>query len=289
MREEFEIYIKDTYSPEQYDLYSACFDIFDQYEIEDYENSFIDLLMEAGNKDTYQASLEFIILIKNTLLNVLHSQGVEINEEADIEIIKEIARCLLEIQHYEDKQSILDTLDADFHGEERLCELFRFVSSFSVDKFIVAIDGVNEAIFVKLREIYTEEINEVPEDTEVTFITNKLKVLKSFLQFDDAVGFKLIRKSASIGLSFDHYLFYLKKNLEDMEVEQAAKELMVLLVMSKDTHASPLEHYSIKSGDIFLDIDKISKVNVQLVKLFSQFEVLVKNILSNQQIGEHNA
>ena len=214
---------------------------------------------------------------------------MEINDEADLGTIAEIAKSILYIQHYEDKESILNTLDADFHGEERLCELFRFVSDFSVDRFIVAIDSVNEGIFIKLREIYTEEINDQAEDEEIGLIRSKLKILKTYLNYDDAVGFKLIRKSASIGLSFNHYLFYIKKKIEELDIETAAKELMVLLVMSKDTHVSPLEQYSIRSADIFLDIDKISKVNIVLVKLFSEYQILVKNVLNTQQIGDLNA
>ena len=64
MRSEFEIYIIDTYSPEQQDLFRECFKVFEEYDLEDYENSFMDLLMESDGKDSYQGSLEFQLLIK---------------------------------------------------------------------------------------------------------------------------------------------------------------------------------------------------------------------------------
>lgn len=290
MRSEIEIYVTDNYSLEKCDLLKECFTVFETYDLEDYENSFIDLLMEVGNKDVYQGVLEFELLVKNTLLNLLHVQGIQILDDADLSTIKEIARCILEVQHYEDKESILNTLDADFFGEEKLCELFRFVSDFSVDRFIVAIDSVDEGIFIKLREIYTEEIVEdSDESAETNLIRQKLRILKQFLNYDEAVGFKLIRKSASIGLSFNNYFFYIKKTIDELSGEIAAKELMVLLVMSGDTHTAPLVEYSVRSSNIFIDIDKISKVNVILVKLFSEYEILVKNILNNERMEFNHA
>lgn len=289
MQQEIEVYIKSTYGPEKVDLLIACFQVLEDYNLEDYEIGFMDLLMEADNKDPYQAQLEFELLVKNNLLNLLYIQGVHLNDEVDLITLKEISASLLLIQNIEDKQSALDIVEADFPTEEKLCELFQLVSIFSVDRFIVAIDSVDEGVFMKLREIFTEEIKESIVDEEQQDIINRLKLLKSYLNMDDAVAFKLIRKSVSVGMKFDFYFNYLKNKLDDMETDRAAAELVAMFTMSRDTYKDIIVQFSKRSNLMFLDLDRLSRVNVKLVKICSDFEVLYKTFLTEQKMKELNA
>lgn len=289
MQQEIEIYIRSTYSEEKIDLLIDCFQVLENYDLEDYSVGFIDILMETGSKDQYQTQIEFETLMKNNLLNILHVQGVQINDEADLPTIKEIASSLLLVQNYEDKQTALSLVESDFDSEERLCELLQLVSTYSVDRLMVAIESVDEGVFMKLREVYTEEIDEVIEQEDKQDIISRLKLMKTYIQYDEAIAFKLITKSVNVGMQFDFYFSYLKNKIEDMDVTVAAKELATMFTMSRDTYKSPIEEFSKKSGSIFTDIDKISRVNVCLVKIFSDFEMLYKTYLTEQKMRESNA
>lgn len=288
MRQEIEIYIKDTFNEEKTDILVRCFEVFEQYNLEDYDNQFIDLLMEVDYKDQYQAQLEFETLVKNNLLNLCYIQGVNLTDDTELSLICEITHCLLNIQHYEDKKAILDVIGTDFATEEKLCELFQLISPLNVERLLPAFEQVNPGIFVKLREVCAEDINLEHENPDKEEILNRLKILKQYLAKDDCIGFKLIKRSASIGLRFEHYFLYIKMKIDDMEIIDVAKELLVLFTMSSDTFRNVIEEFSKRSNNIFTDLDKISKVNSLLVKMCGEFDILFKTYTAEQK-REQNA
>ncbi len=288
MLPEIGIYIKDTYTEEKADIFVECFKVFDKYEIEDNDLQFVELLMESDYKDPYQAQLEFELLVKNNLMNICYAQGVELNDSAELNLICEIANSIYLIQNYEDSTAVLDTIGIDFTNEETFCELLQLVSVVSVDRLITQIDKVHEGIFVKLRELHSKVITEQIDQELTNEIINRLKIIKTYLNSDEYIGFKLIKRSASLGLLFEHYFLYLKMKIENLDAESAAKELFVLFTMSRDTYNSVIEEFSKRSSLIFTDIDKISKVSTALVKIVSDFNILYNAFIS-QQLKDKNA
>jgi hypothetical protein len=76
--------------------------------------------------------------------------------------------------------------------------------------------------------------------------------------------------------------------IDDMEINDVAKELLVLFTMSSDTFRNVIEEFSKRSNNIFTDLDKISKVNSLLVKMCGEFDILFKTFTAEQK-REQNA
>lgn len=296
MRSEIELFINQAYNQEKVELFNKCFSVFDEFHLEDYDLSMIELISVYDSMDSEQAFLEFEIIVKNTLISLIQEHGLVLDEEATLDIICEIARCLNAIQSYEDKESIIRTLESEYDAEEKLCQLFRFVSQETPDNFMMAINEVDQNIFTKIYELYhTMEIEELSAEelnTAATII-KQLKELRSFIKYDEAIGFKLITKGFSVNGDFNQYIKYCVQKFDSMDLAVIAKELLVILFMAKQSYASPIMFFRSISSSLFDDIDKITKIDVHLNTLINDFNrdkaQQVKNtILATETITESN-
>ena len=276
MRSEIELFINLGYSQEKIELFKKCFSVFEEFHLEDYDLSMMELISMFDSMDSTQVFLEFEVIVKNTLVSVIAEHGITINTEASLEMVCEIARCLNAIQSYDDKDSIIRTMESDYDNEEKLCQLFRFVSEETVDNFMLSIDVIDQNIFSKLYELYAniENVDYSEEDSNtVNKIIKQLKQFKTFLNYDEAIGFKLLSKGFFVYGDFNLYLKYCVQKFETMQVDYIAKELIVLLFMSKQSYASPLMYFRSISSSIFDDFNKITKVDVELNSIINKFEL----------------
>lgn len=277
MREELQFFVRDNYSTDKQELLESCFDTIDLYDLEEYDTPFINLLMEGDQHDRNELITQFETLVRNTLLYIVTIQHVTLNVDIDLNTLNEITNALFEVQSYEDKTTIVDLINGLYNNEEKLAELLALVSILTVDDLLSQIEYVDDELFNCLLDIYEE--NDLQTDTEENKeLLDKLKSFKEFIKYDTAIGFRLIGQGSSYKLPFSFYIDKCKKQLDTISVEEAAKELAVLLLITEETFKSPIVEYSVRSHDIFSDIDKITKINVQLVKIFSEYEKYMSNL-----------
>lgn len=277
MRDELQFFIRDNYSTDKQELLESCFDTIDLYDLEEYDTPFINLLMEGDQHDRNELITQFETLVRNTLLYIVTIQHVTLNVDIDLNTLNEITNALFEVQSYEDKTTIVDLINGLYNNEEKLAELLALVSILTVDDLLSQIEYVDDELFNCLLDIYEE--NDLQTDTEENKeLLDKLKSFKEFIKYDTAIGFRLIGQGSSYKLPFSFYIDKCKKQLDTISVEEAAKELAVLLLITEETFKSPIVEYSVRSHDIFSDIDKITKINVQLVKIFSEYEKYMSNL-----------
>lgn len=274
MRSEIELFLNLSYNQERIELFKKCFSVFEEFHLEDYDHGMLELISMYDSMDPAQVFLEFDIIVKNTLISVIQEHGIELDIETNLDMVCEIARCLNAIQTYEDKDSIVRTLESEYDNEEKLAQLFRFVSIESVDNFMLAINNVDQNIFSKLYDLYKNiDIEDYSE--EEILITNKiiknLKEFKAFVQYDQAIGFKLLTKGLTVNRDFNLYIKYCLQKFETMELGDIAKELLVILFMSKQSYASPIMFFRSVSNTLFDDINKITKIDVLINTLINDF------------------
>jgi hypothetical protein len=277
MRDELQFFVRDNYSTDKQELLESCFETIDLYDLEEYDTPFINLLMEGDQHDRTELISQFEALVRNTLLYLISIQHVTLNADIDLNSLNEITRALFEIQSYEDKTTVIDLINGLFNNEEKLAELLALVSILTVDDLLVQIGYVDDELFNCLLDIYEENDlqSNIEENKE---LLDKLKSFKQFIKYDIAIGFRLIEQGSSYKLPFSFYIDKCKKQLDTMSVEDAAKEISVLLLITEETFRSPIVEYSVRSHDIFSDIDKITKINVQLVRIFSEYEKYMSNL-----------
>lgn len=279
MREELAMFVNENYPPVKISLFNRAFEIFDDYEIDDYDTPFMDMLGVFDNSDYCTFISEFESKISNTLLSIIKEHGINLVDDANIDTVVDIAQGILDIQYYEDKDSIARILETDYDdSHEKLAELLNLVVPLEIQSTAILIDEMNDSLFNKL-EVYisdsTEESSQAlgPSDTDKLIIAN-LKNYRSFINSDEKlIVFRVIEMGFTVGLSFDVYGRYLKRFVQDYSnIRQVAVEYFAALIAAKESHNSPLNYYRKISSEYIDDLELISKIDVELTKVYNEFD-----------------
>lgn len=273
------LFIKSYYHEDKADLLLESLQIFEDLEVQEYVNDINDLIAQESNIDRSElpSKIEQIIL---TLLNkfvLLH--GIKLQENTPIDVINQLCIGLNSIEYYLDIDSVIRTLESDIDNEEKLSQLLSFTTLLDENITLVYLEEVSSSLLDKISISFNNKVFESLDILEFKSLENsvmlKVKSIERFLSSDlssDLIGVKLVKAGILVGASFDEYKKYIFPTIEEMTVEQAARELFLLLSISKDGNKSPLEVYSKNSELLFHNIDKITKVYSQLSKLILEFD-----------------
>jgi hypothetical protein len=279
MREELAMFVNDNYPPVKVIEFNRAFEIFDDYGIEDYDTPFMDMLGVFDNSDYSSFISEFESKISNTLLSIIKDHGITLVEDIRIDQINNIAQALLDIQYYEDKDSIARILETHYDDDhEKLAELLNLAVPGDIQSTAILIEEMNDNLFNKL-ELYisdaTTDSSEAIEssDSDKLIIAN-LKNYRSFINRDEKlIVFKVIEMGFTVGLDFDVYGRYLKRYVQDFsDIRKAAEEYFATLLAAKQSHNSPLNYYRKISSEYIDDLEIISKMDVELSKIYNEFD-----------------
>lgn len=295
MRPELTIFITENYSLEKQGLFNRAFSVFEDYSLDDYDVPFIELITQFDSRDYLETIDSFESLIKNTLLSVISEQGVELNEDVTLEIIVEVAAGLFDIQYYEDKESIIRTIEVDFDSEEKLANLLVLVTNINLQQLIGSFESVNENIFNLILTTCDSSDSQEADPVENTKsdqeVVSKLRMFREYTKLNDLIAFRILEKGFRIKLSYDFYNRYLKSMITDFkDLDRVAKEYLAVLFMAKESYLNPINHFRKISSSISDDITLITKLDVQITKVFNDFDKYKINYLNIQSnIGIENS
>ena len=288
MREELAIFVNDNYPPIKQELFNRAFEIFDDYEIEDYDTPYMEMLHEFDNSDYCSFITRFENKFKDTLLSIVESHGIRLVEDVSLDIVVEVSKALLDIQSYEDKESILRTLETEYEDDiEKLSELLSLVSPIDTQTLSVNIEDFDNDIFSRLEKINligdTDSAEAIETSDSDKAIIKNLKDYKTFVENNDLVIFKVIEMGFNVGLDFSLYGRYLKRFVQDFEdTDKVAKEYYGVLISAKDTHSNPIGNFRRLSSEYIDDLNVISKLDSALTKLHNEFDKFKVQLIESQ-------
>lgn len=277
MREELSIFVNENYPPAKQELFYKAFEVFDDYDLDQYDLGFIDIISVYDNSDPIEIQLKLESHLMELLKSILIEQSIILNEDVDLNQIIEITAALKLIEDYEDKDSIIRYLESDYTDEEKLCNILSLVSNLTLDDYLLMIDSFDTNILnlIELTAIgYDSSSTEPQEQTdESNLILNNVKLFKNFTNDNELIGFKILRKGFKVGIEFQWYGRYLKKYLLDYtNIEKAALEFFLLLLMGKESYNNPINYFRKISLDYIDSLNEITKLDLALTNVFNNFE-----------------
>ena len=280
---EIDIFIRDNYSPEKQHVLLNSFLVIEKYAIEDYSNSFIDILSAFNDNNYEETILNFELLIKNILVDILKEHGFVLSDEASLEEVSIIAEAIIDIQNYDDKESINRFLETDLDDIEKISEILALVSHVSATNIAISINDINPSIFELLKQITTEEAIQDQTDPELTKnVISEIKQFKNFVSSDELIGFKLLKNDFKVLSNFDFYNRYLKNYVTDFtNIETVSREFYLVFLMSRESYNNPLNFYRKISDSLNLDIQVITRLNIALNNLHNEFQIYKNKTTTN--------
>lgn len=258
-------------------IVETSFDLLDELEITDYINDYNDLFMVESDIEVTELLPTFMSIINKQITELLTLHGIITNEEATLDCKNKILEGILMLPDYSDKLALLVILESQDDEMEKFCELLSHVSTLQSSDLFNKVDSVDTSLFTKLLSIVnaSNSDNNTHEDEKNDLkveIIKKLKSIKKVIGYDNAVGFTLVNNSIVLGASFDQYCNYAIKHFDTYTPDVVAKELFVLLTLSEEGFHNPLIVFRKYSQDLFSDLDRITKIDIELNKLIMQFD-----------------
>jgi hypothetical protein len=278
MREELAIFVRENYSPEKQELLKEGFSVFEDLQLQEYDTPFMELITEFNSRDYLDIVADFELLVQNSLVSLIKEHGIELSTEADLTSIVKIIKSIIDIQFYDDKETILRFLETDYDSVEKLSNILSLTNDYTVENYCLAIEEVNDNIFNLLQQLCITGDSDISEpivaDERSKAVIKTLKKLRDFYDSNDFIAFKIIEKGFGVLLSFDIYKNYLKRALlENTNELLIAKEIYAVLVISEESHISPLNYFRKISYELLDDVTLVTKVDTQITKLINDFEI----------------
>lgn len=270
MREEIKIFISMFFNEEMQELFTNAFEIFENMDIEDYQDKYNNLIMMADNVDTTTITAKFREAVESDLTSILKQFGIVVTEDTPLEDLCTIIISLDILENYLDSAAIISYSELPGNAEEKFCEFLSLVTVKEATYYLPFIENVDSNLLERIRELHSEKANQskVDETDEeiLAKIVNRMKALASNPNYSNCLGFNLVRLDIPLGSSFAYYAEMTTKVFDGMDFDKLATELVVLLAMSNDGINLPQQVYQKWSHLRFDDITKITKIDLALAK-----------------------
>jgi hypothetical protein len=283
------VFIQNSYTNDKADLLIEIFDLLEDAQVEDYEILFLGIIMEYDNKDPNDVTSEFEQLALAFLMKITQEHGITVSEEIPLYVLSKLCDGILGIQYYLGVDDILTATGSTKPAEEKFCQILEFVNGLDEQISITYVEEVDPSLIVNIEKMFAEkdyiDIDTLEDDARNYRIIRKLRELTKFLNSENYIATRLIMAGVLVGAKFEEYITYIDHKLDDMDNVQIAKELILLLSMSRDGYESISQTYSSQSSKLFTELEKTTKIfsliNGMLVE-FERYVLKKSSILTNQ-------
>lgn len=277
MFEELRIFLVDNVSPEIYDLVYQAFEIFDDIYPPNLRDRFEEILYTQDESlvDTSTPAIAIVSLTRFYLLNILQEHGMSLNDDVDLSRLVKIVQALIDIQSYEDQQTIIDILNLDIDKEEKFAEILSLVMDMDTSEILLELEDVSQGLLNRLKEYtLTEPQNSVIEETKdySQYVKNLLEY-KDFVKNERLKLFNLVEEGLKPGYPFEVYGNIIGREFEAMEPIQAAKELLGMALISADGNGNPKSKITEHIDKYVADLRKITQIDIKVTDLLLKLQI----------------
>lgn len=262
-------YLASAATPEMLAAVEQAHAVFDEINLENFEEKFEEILMTDDGSDLGSTVTNIVSLTNSLQAQILLEHGVEL---APVEIrtstTTELIRGLIDIQDYEDHDTVISTLSVGGNPEEVFCELLQLVTSKTADEWLQYVDRADRALLARIGQLHTTTI-----DPAYRLDANKLRIegLREFCRLtggDNLYVLTILRSGVDVGFSFK---VYVDPALESLPARQAARELIAASFVCSDSANNPRATIKNHVQDHISSLDKITAIDVEISKILLDF------------------
>lgn len=262
-----------TFSPEYQDEVKRSFSLFEAFEHDNAYQGFIDMIMNESNLDRGSMGDMFNEELHRQLNYVLTHHSLTLIDTATTYEKNEILKAFSDFQYLEDYTSIIRTLENLDPDEVQLSSILTDLCMLDQYKIMELMQSFNPRLLKTMKTfIYKKEESEKKEGFD-----NDPKLLKNLRLFGkvfgkDNLGAQLVRGQIIVGEKFETYVNFIQENVLGANDTETAVNILSAIYMSSDGFNSPILVYRKYSYELLQDLDKVSKIEGQILNLIATME-----------------
>lgn len=268
-------FLNDNYTQElQIEIFRG-FKILEDFQMADIYDDFYDILHNTNtltNADMCDAV--FNLLVKK-LKFVLSEHSIEVDDEIRIDQLNEICNAFLIVQDTISYEALLSELESFDSDEEKLATIISDLCILTKEDVLTLITKFDPLILENLKKFLYNQEKETDDAIKlpVDFISN----IRHFFELfpSDTIG-KIIIADVKVGMPFADYLSFFSDSIVNYSDDNAAINLLSVLIFSIDGQKDPISVYRKHSFSIFNDIHRTAVIEVHLMKFLANYLDFVK-------------
>lgn len=265
-----------TATPELTEAIMGAIAAFDRLDIPSYDAKYEEIIMVEETMDPADTLIAIVDLTRKMIDEILLMHAVVLSESATISECSHVLNGLIDIQEFSDKELIYQTIMIDAGSEEIFAELMALVSPMNASALLPVIESVDASLIRVIREKFA---NASPTPTPESVRIERQKYLDTFsryLHFFDQPGPEVVVRrlvgGLEVGYGFDAYIKLAREELQQLEPEALAKELISFAVISKDGKDNPRNIIRQFIDQLVSDIEIATKVDVKVNEYLLAYE-----------------
>ena len=272
--------------PQLVDLYKHSFEIFDVFQLADYEIDFITLASTSENYTTDQLVSSVRHLIESKLDYIINEHGVELTEDATVSNKNEILDALYIVNTLDNYYDVLTQLEAESGHEEQLSEILSMYCTMSSVDIMSVLHSVDDKLLTSIRTVaeasskYTTNLS--PPDKSIPYIVERLKELQSFKPEHMTLGMLLAKSCVPLAQPLKNYIHYTFEVFTDKPHIDIAYHIYSLMLISLEYHNNPILGFKECGNLFFNDVETINQVDKIIVRINGELSMFL-NVLKNKE------
>lgn len=272
-------HITTTYTPEIGVCMFEAFALLDNFDVQDYQEEFISLLMQAGNMHREDLADVFRATVVKWVDFVLKHHMVELTNDCPLRKRVAVLSALYQIQDLQDYTTIAICLESSQDADSKFAFIISELTELTEEEVLEILEHVDPVV---LDNLYRYALSKNGDDETSSYLTDstkaiveKLVVLEKLNSGRSALGNMLLSNGALPGQRFSNYLPYITGYFDEASKDKSPKELafdvLSLLCLSADGGEKPLQVFKEFSSQLFSDSVLVTKVDVALLSLVGEF------------------
>lgn len=252
-----------------------CKDVYIEYD----EIRFIELISNEANMHKEDLVDKFVYLVDEMISNIITAHHFTLKNDAALYEKVEFVSALTSMQDSNMLEEVERLVSSDLPHDEVIAEMLSLYSHLSAESFLSYITEYDKNFVDYVKVMVADKSAELSKPANIDKkLIDKFRMFKKFIN-DSCLGFKLIESNFPPNLEFDQYFTFVKDNLtiKDIDLNKYIIDLYSVIMLCKDGLDNPISVFRENSALLTDDINIISKLDVGIIKISTDFSTYCFN------------
>ena len=253
--------------------YIETYELMRQLEVAEFEDELVNMLGLIEMYDIQDFLDLFHSKVVTYLRQVIGMHEIQVDDTAPIRTLIHVLDTIIRIQDWIDHDWVITVTESALDDEEKFCEMAFTLTGENPHGLIAHLEEVSSSFMAKLQELHAPMSQiEIATHEDDKDLIEQLRLVKEFVNYDDALGFKMLKIGVRVGAELSVYTNLIHKHFDNKTEEEISREIFVLLFMASDTYKDIMNALGSLLHMVFDDLNKITRIDTNVKNKLIAFE-----------------